>query len=254
MRLTDKFAIVTGGANGIGFGIATSLAREGASVCIVDNAATGETAAQQLRGNGGRAMFVKANVRDEGQVAAAVQSVLSEFGRIDILVNNVGIYPRATLEGTTSELWDMVMEVNVRSAFYFCKHCVPHMKVRGGSVISLTSIHATQGSANLVAYATSKAALSALSKTLAGVYARDRIRFNEVVPGWVITDNEIATHAAEGRSEAELRALASRVPLGRHQTPEDLGNAVVFLASDDASQITAAELNVDAGVSKFIIR
>ena len=122
------------------------------------------------------------------------------------------------------------------------------------SVVTLTSIHATQGTANLVAYATSKAALSALSRTLAGAYARDRIRFNEVVPGWVITDNEIAVNAGQGRSEAELRAFGARNPLGRHQTPDDMAHAVVFLASDEASQITGAVLNVDAGVSRFIHR
>jgi NAD(P)-dependent dehydrogenase (short-subunit alcohol dehydrogenase family) len=255
-RVAGKVAIVTGGAKGIGRGCAQALAREGARVVIGDiDAGTGAATAQAIRQAGGEASFTPADVTREEQCATLIRFAIDTYSRLDVLVNNVGWFPRATLEETTTELWDRVLAVNLRGAFYCCKYAVPQMReAGGGSIINMGSINGIQGLDNLVAYAAAKGGLLSFTRTLAGAFAGDRIRANYVIPGWVLTETEVALHHQRGVSDEELHQAGESLPLGRHQTPEDAAYAVVYLASDESSQMTGAVLSVDAGESTLPIR
>jgi NAD(P)-dependent dehydrogenase (short-subunit alcohol dehydrogenase family) len=248
-RLTGKVAIVTGAAQGIGRGTATLLAREGARVVIGDVQDANEAVAA-IRDAGGVAHALRCDVTDEAQCKALVGAALDAFGRLDVLVNNAGWYPRATLEETSVELWDQIMDVNLRGAFLCCKHAVPALRAAGGgSIVNIGSINGIQGLPNLVAYAAAKGGLLTLTRTLAGALVADRIRVNYVIPGWVLSEGEVALHTGRGVDVDELRAAGERMPLGRHQTPEDTAYAVVYLASDESAQVTGTIMHIDAGAS-----
>jgi NAD(P)-dependent dehydrogenase (short-subunit alcohol dehydrogenase family) len=250
-RVEGKVAVVTGAVWGIGRGCAEMLAREGAHVVIGDvRDADGEAVAAAIGTAGGEALFQRADVVEEDQCAALVAAAVRAYGRLDILVNNVGWFPRATLEEITTVLWEQVLHVNVRGAFYCCKHAVPHLHAAGGgSIVNIDSINGIQGLPNVVAYAAAKGGLLALTRTLAGAYAADRIRVNDVIPGWVLSEGEVALQAGRGVAEDQLRRAGAALPLGRHQTPADTAYAVVYLASDESAQVTGTILHVDAGAS-----
>ncbi len=177
-----------------------------------------------------------------------MQVARETHGRIDILVNNVGWFPRATLEETTTELWEQVLQINLRSAFYCCKYAIPAMRASGGgSIINIGSINGIQGLPNLIAYSAAKGGLLSLTRTLAGAYAADNIRVNYIIPGWVLSEGELALQHSRGISDVDLQRAGRSLRLGRHQTPEDVAYAVVYLASDEAAQVTGTVLNIDAG-------
>jgi NAD(P)-dependent dehydrogenase (short-subunit alcohol dehydrogenase family) len=262
-RLRGKVAIVTGAAQGIGRGCAQMLAQEGARVMIGDvERGAGAAVAASIQAAGGEAIFQPADVTREGDCAALIEAAVSAYGQLDVLVNNVGWFPRATLEETTTELWDRVLAVNLRGAFYCCKYAIPHMRFaagqsdsgRGGSIVNIGSINGIQGLPNLIAYAAAKGGLLSLTRTLAGAYARDRIRVNYVIPGWVLTESELALHHGHGVTDEELRRAGEALPLGRHQTPGDTAYAVVYLASDESSQVTGTIVHVDAGATTLPIQ
>jgi NAD(P)-dependent dehydrogenase (short-subunit alcohol dehydrogenase family) len=255
-RVAGKVAVVTGAAQGIGRGIAELLAREGARVAIGDiRADLGEQAAAAIRSDGGEALFRETDITREEQCAALMEATMERFDRLDILVNNAGWFPRATLEETTAELWESVLAVNLRGPFFCCKHAVPHLRAAGGgSIVNIGSINGIQGLPALVAYASAKGGLLSLTRTLAGAYAGDRIRVNYVIPGWVLTDTERELHHRRGVTEEELARAGAALPLGRHQTPEDTAYAVLYLASDESSQITGTTLHVDAGATTLPIQ
>lgn len=255
-RVRDKVVIVTGAAQGIGFGCAEMLAHKGACVVIGDKQVEkGEAAADKLRASGGEAIFQRCDVTLEADCATLIDTAVRRFGKLDGLVNNVGWYPRATIEDTTTEFWEAVMNVNLRGAFYCCKYAIPKMQANGGgSIVNVGSVHGIQAYANLVAYGAAKGGLLNLTRTLAGAYGKDRIRVNYLIPGWVITEGELALNRKKGVSEVELQEMASIHLLGRHQTPEDTGHTVVFLISDESSQITGSILHVDAGMSTLTFR
>jgi NAD(P)-dependent dehydrogenase (short-subunit alcohol dehydrogenase family) len=229
------------------------LAREGARVVIGDvQASAGEAATAAIRAAGGEAIFKQADVLHEEQCAALMSAAVAAYGRLDALVNNVGWYPRATLEETTTDLWEQVLNLNLRSAFYCCKHAVPHLRAAGGgSIVNIGSIHGIQGLPNLVAYAAAKGGLLTLTRTIAGAYAPDRIRANYVIPGWVLTEGELEMARSQGMDGETLRRQGDAQRLGRHQTPEDTAYAVVYLVSDESSQVTGTVLHVDAGHSSL---
>lgn len=251
-RLLGKVAVITGAAGGIGRAIATMMAREGATVVIGDiKDAEGEAAAATIVAAGGQARYQHCDVVRESDCEQLLRGTAAHSGRVDVLVNNVGWFPRATLTETSSELWDAILNVNLRSAFYCCKHAVPLMQqAGGGSIISIGSPNSTQAQPNLIAYGAAKGALINLTRTLAAAYARDRIRFNVVSPGWVLTETEIRTQREEeGRSLADLERIGGRLRLGRFQTGDDCAAACVYLASDESSQVTGTFLSADAGAS-----
>jgi NAD(P)-dependent dehydrogenase (short-subunit alcohol dehydrogenase family) len=250
-RVKGKVIVVTGAAQGIGFGCAQLLAEEGAKVVLGDKQRDkGEESAEKIRAKGGEAIFRAADVTSEKDCELLMEAAMTTFGKLDGLVNNAGWFPRATLTETTTELWDQVLQVNLRGAFYCSKHAVPRMqRCGGGSIVNMGSICGLQSLPNLVAYGAAKGGLLNLTRTLAGAFAKDRIRVNYVVPGWVFTEGELALHRAEGRDEEEMRKQGDRLPLGRIQTPQDAAYAVVYLLSDESSQVTGIILNVDAGAA-----
>ena len=254
-RLKGKVVIVTGAAQGIGFGCASLIASEGATVVLGDvQVERGEVAAAKILAAGGSAQFCKADVKSEQACSLLVEKTVNAFGRLDGLVNNAGWFPRASLEGTTTKLWDEVINVNLRGAFYCCKYTAPVMRNGGGgSIVNMGSICGIQGLPNLVAYGAAKGGLLSLTRTLAGALAADRIRVNYVIPGWVLTEGELALHEAQGRTEETLREEGKKLALGRQQTTLDTAFAVVYLLSDESSQVTGSVVHVDAGASSLPI-
>lgn len=254
-RVAGKVVIVTGAAQGIGRACADLLAREGAHVVLSDiQADKGEAAAAALRAAGGSGLFQHADVADSDQCAALIDHTMARFGRLDGLVNNAGWFPRATLQETTLDLWDAVLNVNLRGAFLLCQRAMPAMETSGGgSVVNIGSINGIQGLPNLVAYAAAKGGLLALTRTLAGAYAHARIRHNYVIPGWVLSEGELALQAARGVSTDDLARAGAALALGRHQAPTDTAYAVLYLISDESSQVTGTVMHVDAGATSLPI-
>ena len=246
-RVDGKVVIVTGGATGIGRGISDVLAREGASVVIGNrNAERGEAAAREIREASGRALFVQTDVAVEEECRELAAAAVREYGRLDGLVNNAGIFPRATLEETTSELWDQIFAVNLKGAFFCCKYAVPELrKAGGGCIVNIGSANAYVGGANLFAYSISKGGMITMTRNLAASLAKDRIRVNFLNPGWVITEMEIDIQAKEGHDAEWIEQAGGNMPLGRHQIPEDAAYAVLYLVSDEASQVSGELMNVD---------
>lgn len=256
-RVQGKVAIVTGGGTGIGQGIAVLLAREGAKVVVANrNASTGEETVRLAReagsasGNSGTATFHPTDVSREADCRALVEVAVSQFGRVDVLVNNAGIFPRATLEETSEELWDQIFAVNLKGVFFCCKYAMPVMREHGGgSVINIGSINAYVGGGNLFAYSISKGGLLTLTRNLAASWARHRVRVNFLNPGWVITPGEVRVQGLEGHGADWLEQQGQRMPLGRMQTPEDAAWGALYLASDESAMVTGQALNVDGGGS-----
>jgi NAD(P)-dependent dehydrogenase (short-subunit alcohol dehydrogenase family) len=246
-RVEGKVVIVTGGATGIGRGISEILAREGAKVVIANrNEERGVETAKAIADAGGQAHFVPTDVAREADCKHVVQEAVRVYGKLDGLVNNAGIFPRATLEETTSELWDRIMAVNLKGPAFCCKYAVPEMRKQGGgSIVNIGSANGYIGGSNLFAYSISKGGLITLTRNLAASLARDRIRVNWVNPGWVITEMEVEIQALEGHDAEWIEDVGRRMPLGRHQVPEDAGYTVLFLISDEASQINGDLINVD---------
>lgn len=246
-RVEGKVIIVTGGATGIGKGISSMLAREGARVVIANrNRERGHEAEREIRDAGGQVTFVPTDVTREEDCRHLVAEAVREYGRLDGLVNNAGIFPRATLEETTSELWDQIFAVNLKGAFFCCKYAVPELRrAGGGCIVNIGSANAYVGGANLFAYSVSKGGMITMTRNLAAAHARDRIRVNFVNPGWVITEMEVEIQAKEGHDEAWIEDVGQKMPLGRHQVPEDAAYAVLYLVSDEACQVSGEQFGVD---------
>ncbi len=250
-RLTGKTIVITGAARGIGAGCAQMLAAEGAHVVIGDVMdADGEAIALSITAHGGRAVYQHCDVTRESDCAALMQRSIEEYGALHGLVNNVGWFPRATLTETTVELWDQILNVNLRGAFLCCKHAFPLIaKAGGGSCVNIGSPNSKQGQPNLVAYAAAKGGLVNLTTTLAGAYAKERIRVNLVSPGWVLTETERETQKKEGKTPEQIISQGQQLRFGRYQTPEDTGYALIYLLSDESTQVTGMFFSVDAGMT-----
>jgi len=244
MHLTDKVALVTGAARGIGKAIAREFALRQAAVIITDITESGEQTARELRDEGLQAAFRLVDVTDLAQVCAAAASVLDEFGHIDILVNNAGIRPTQPFDQMTLADWQAVLRVNLEGAFNFCSTVLPNMKSnRWGRVINISSLAAQQGSTGgHTHYSASKAALLGLTRSLAREYARFNITVNAIAPGWIDTEGW------GGELEGKRQEYAAKVPLGRLGTPEDVAQAAAFLASEQAAYITGVTLPVNGGL------
>jgi 3-oxoacyl-[acyl-carrier protein] reductase len=237
--LTDQVAVVTGAARGIGRGIASVLAAEGARVVVVDLDAT--LAAQTAAQLGGVA--VAADVTDRASVDAMAARVTDELGRIDIVAANAGIYPFADLTELTEELWSRVMDLNVGGAVRTVQACLPAMRERGYGRIVLTSsiTGPITGQTGFAHYGASKAAMLGFMRSAAVELARSGITVNAVMPGNVSTEG-----FADTSDEHQQRMLSS-IPMGRYAEPEEVGWAVRFLASPEAGYITGQTLIVDGG-------
>ena len=251
MRLSGKVAVVTGSAVGLGRAVVTRFAREGALVVAADiNVPGGADVAEQIRKEGGRGIFVRADVGEEGDVIALLESAAAEFGRIDVLYNNAAVlfHDRdARAHELSLEIWDEVMRVNLRGTFLCAKHVIPFMlKQGGGSIINLGSPTGLIGCApNLTAYSTSKAGISGLTRVMAAAYARDGIRVNAVIPGTMDTPmNDLQLRNDETREQ-----FREAVPMGRLGRPCDIEGLAVFLASEDSAYCTGGLYTCDGGLT-----
>ena len=246
--MDGKTAVVTGAAAGLGYAVGEALASAGAHVYFVDLQESGERKVRELCERGLSASFIRADFASEPEVEKAFRQAEEERGRLDVLVNNIGMYPRAMLEETSLELWDRVMRVNLTTMFLSCKHGIPLMrKSGGGAIVNLSSSHSRVGLPELFAYSVSKGGVDTLTRNLAGAHAKDRIRVNAVNPGWVLTEKELAERRANGQTADWVIERGKSLPLGRLQTVEDTANAVLFLTSDYATQITGQVLHIDGG-------
>ncbi len=247
--LTDRYAIVTGGASGIGRAIATLFAREGAAVSVVDlNAPAGQAVAGEVAASGGRAMFIKADVSRAEDARQAVQATRARFGRVDVLVNSAGIIRRAAVTETSEEDWDRVMAVNVKAVYLLAREVVPVMAAGGGGVIiNVASGWGLVGGRRAAAYCASKGAVVQLTRAMALDHARDRIRVVCICPGDTDTPMLRSEAAQLGEAEESFLADAARRPLGRIGTPDDIAQAALYLASAAAAFVTGTTLVVDGG-------
>lgn len=258
MRLAGKTAIVVGGGQtpgqttGNGRATAMLFAREGARVLVADRVlASAEETVRMIAGAGGDASAFEMDVTDEASCAATVRHTLDTFGRIDILHNNVGIGAGdASPHHADVATFERIMRVNLEGPLLMCKHAIPPMREQGGgAIINVSSIASIAGMTNMVGYKTSKAALNALTQMLALANARHGIRVNAILPGLINTPMAIeGISAARGIPRETLVAERDRaVPLGKMGVAEDVANAALFLASDEARFITGVLLPVDGG-------
>lgn len=251
VTLKNKTAIVTGGAMGIGFGIAYRLAEAGASVVIADvNEDAGTRATEELRQKGFQASFIKTNVAEEADARGAVEYAVRTYGGVDVLVNNAGIYPIIPITQMPIATFDTILAVNVRSAFLFTKITSEVMKTqgRGGKIINITSIDALHPSAvGLAAYDASKHGLWGLTKNAALELAPHHIQVNAVAPGGISTPGTGADAPRTPEMEAIQKKFLEKIPMKRMGESDEIGKVVLFLASDLASYMTGAQIVVDGG-------
>jgi len=241
-------ALVTGGASGIGRATAILLAREGAAVMVHDLKEEGQATAEAILAAGGRASFVRGDVTRAADCQAAVQKAVTDFGGLHVLVNNAGIIRRASVVDTTEEEWDRVMAVNVKSVFLFSRAAIPIMARGGGGVIVNTaSGWGLDGGRDAASYCASKAAVVNLTRAMAIDHADQNIRVNCVCPG--DTDTAMLREEARqlGQDVGQFLARSAQRPLGRMGRPEEIAQAILFLASDASSYVTGTALVVDGG-------
>jgi len=246
LSLEGKVALVTGAARGIGQEIASRLAQHGARVVLTDvEPELGKKAAAAMKG----ATYRDLDVTSQDQWEQAIQALREEHGRLDVLVNNAGISPAANIEQTDLDLWRRVQTINVESVFLGCRTALPLMREsgEGGSIVNLSSIQGLRPAAPLAAYSASKAAVRALTKSVALHSAADRIRCNSVHPGGVHTRMLDDFAALTGDADAAMVQMNAANPLGRVGEPLDIANGVVYLASDMSSWVTGLELVIDGG-------
>lgn len=251
MRLKDKVCIITGAGGGMGLVAAQKFAAEGAKVAVFErDELAGQTATNDIVHNGGEAKFFQVDISNEQQVKQAVAQTVETFGKIDVLYNNAGVMPSAdnSVVNTSEEVWDLVMNINVKGIFFMTKYVIPEMeKNESGSIINIASFVAEMGcSVPQDAYTASKGAVVSLTKSLAIQFRPKGIRTNAISPGpietpllmeWLVSD------------EAAKKERLDRQPTGRFGKPEDIVNCALYLASDESGWTNGANINVDGGIT-----
>ncbi|PEJ52339.1 short-chain dehydrogenase [Bacillus sp. AFS002410] len=248
MRLLNKTAIVTGGANGIGKATVQKFLEQGAKVVFTDiNEEVGLKTLAEMKAISDQVIFIQHNVQLEEDWIKVVNETKEQFGSIDILFNNAGIFSSKPITEYEVEEWNRLLSINVTGVFLGMKHTVPHMREQnGGSIINASSVAGLKGSPNNTLYGASKGAVRIMTKDLAKEVAADQIRVNSIHPGIIDT----AMGAEVGTSvKASNEQLAMSIPLKRLGKPEEIANLVVFLASDESSFITGAEMVADGGMT-----
>ncbi len=246
-RLKNKVAIITGAAKGQGEFEARLFASEGATVvlCDIDVETCGKTA-EEISSSGGSAVSMTLDVTSESNWIGVIEQTVEFFGKLEILVNNAGIYSRVPIENTSVEEFDRILEVNLRGVFLGTKHAIPAMRTSGGgSIINISSTAGIVGNVGSGAYGASKGGVRSFTKYTAIQHAYEGIRANSVHPGPIDTDmisDNLST--AEGRKSTE-----SRIPMGRVGSIEDVAMGVLFLATDESSYMTGSELVIDGGMT-----
>jgi len=255
MDLEGRVAIVTGGGRGIGRATALELARLGADVVIAELDKPGaERVAGEVKGLGRKALALPTDVTSRADLKTMVERTRGELGRIDILINNAGIYRAAASLDVTEEHWDAIMTINAKAVFFASQAVLPVMIAqKRGAIVSLASMAGKIGSKTNLPYNVSKAAVISMTKSLALAHAGDGIRVNCVCPGFVETDMWTAVAREQGAlmkltPEEFTRQRAAQVPLGRMERPEDVAQVIAFLASDRSGYMTGQALSVDGGL------
>ena len=250
-RLQNKVGLITGAGRGIGRAVARKFATEGAAVVIAEiDPEAARAAAEELVAGGFRALAVPTDITKESQVEAAVQQAIEQFGGLDILVNNAGknFYYDATR--MTEAEWDAAMNIDLKGAWLCCKYAIPAMMRRvGGAIVNIASVHARVTYRGYFPYAAAKSAVVGMTRNLALDYGPNNIRVNAICPGWVRTDLVQSWFDMQPDPQAAESKVLSVQPLGRIGTPEEIANLVAFIASDEASFITGAELVIDGGMT-----
>jgi 3-oxoacyl-[acyl-carrier protein] reductase len=243
MSLSERVALVTGAAQGIGEAIALKLAEKGAHVAVSDIDEAGAIrVAKAVRSTKQRALAIQADVSDRDRVARMVESTIAELGKLEILVNNAGIAHSATLLKLSSDAWDQVLAVNLKGVFNVTQAVAPHMiQAHYGKIVNISSIYGRTGTVGDSNYAASKAGIIGFTKSIAQELARHNINVNAILPGMVDTP------LLRGIPEKYLKPMREEIPLRRVATPEDIANVTAFLASEEASYITGAAIEVTGG-------
>lgn len=245
-KLAGKVAVVTGASKGIGAGIAKALAAEGAAVIVnyASSKAGADAVVGEITSSGGKAVAVQGNVAKEAQAAGVIEAAIDNFGRLDILVNNSGIYEFSPIETTTEDQYRKMFDVNVLGTVLTTKAAVPHLP-EGGSIINISSAVTSLLPPQSAIYTGTKGALDAITGVLANELGNRKIRVNSINPGIVETEG---SHAA-GFIGSEFEADAvTKTPLGRTGQPDDIASIAVFLASNDANWLTGEKLTASGGL------
>jgi|SRR5699024_5262098 len=238
-KFTDKVAIVTGGASGIGLATVKELMAEGAKVVISDLSDKGPDVAASL-GNEDQVIFIKTNVTDEDDIKHVISETVAHFGSLDIMVANAGIARDGNITDMSYDQWRSTIDINLSGVFLSDKYAIEQMRTQktGGAIVNMGSIHSFVGKVGVTAYASAKGGVKLLTQTLGATYASEGIRVNAVAPGY------IDTPLLDGHDKESLVNLH---PAGRLGKPEEIGKAVSFLASEDASFVNGTTLLVDGG-------
>jgi 3-oxoacyl-[acyl-carrier protein] reductase len=246
MLLENKVALITGAARGIGKQIALSFAKEGCNIAFTDlelNEAAQATR-DEIAALGVKVQFYASNAADFEAAHQVVEQVVADFGHLDILVNNAGITRDTLLMRMTEQQWDLVLQVNLKSAFNFTHAVTPvMMRQRGGSIISLSSIVGINGNAGQANYAASKAGIIALTKSVAKELGGRGIRANAIAPGFILTD------MTKALSEETLKQFVTMIPMKRGGEPEEVAKVALFLASDLSSYVSGQVIQVNGAMS-----
>jgi NAD(P)-dependent dehydrogenase (short-subunit alcohol dehydrogenase family) len=255
LRIPGRTSVITGGGSGIGRSTAILLSQNGAKIVVADlDSKAGNETVQVIRKHSGEAIFVKANVSKTVEVRHLMETAVSKFGSIDILFNNAGVPGPHSITDTSEEEWDRVLDINLKGVFLCSKYAIPHMiKRKRGTIINTASAVGLVGSAGQASYCASKGGVVMLTKAMALDCAGFGIRVNCVCPGFVETpmvERFLATiNSAERKKVVE--SLKKLHPLGRFAKPEEIANAVLYLASDDASFVTGCAFPIDGGWTAY---
>jgi len=253
MRLDGRVAVVTGAMQGIGAGISRVLARNGATVVLTDVSPKVEDTAHAIVAEGFKAEHMVMDVTDPVQVAEVMAAVEKRHGRVDILVNNAGIYPRRRLVEMDEIFLHRMFEVNVFGMFRCCKAVLPGMAARRyGKIINMSSVTGPMvgaPSGGQTAYGSTKAAVIGFTKALALETAQSGVNVNCILPGYIHSPGAYGLRGSSGDADAEekMREFGYKIPVGRQGSPEDVGNLVLFLTSDESSYLTGSEIVIDGG-------
>ncbi len=245
-RLEGKCAIVTGSTTGIGKATAILFAQEGARVVVSDVDEVGRGVVEAIKGDGGEAVFVKADVSQAGDAERMVDTAVRTYGRLDVLVNNAAVYRGdGSILTVADETWNQIMGVNLKGTYLCCKFAIARMiETGGGSIVNLSSVNALMG-LSLTAYTASKGGVQALTRLLAVDFGANGIRVNSICPGTIMTENSIAIYRERpGLAESVTRMY----PMGKLGAPVDVAECALYLASDASSFVTGASFVVDGGL------